>query len=94
MHHRRRRNIHLAHSPGTICSAVALTWHSSFGELLMPYDSEAQFSRELASLRFCLDRHTGAIVVDDSAITETEELPELTLRDETTIALFETGQRH
>ena len=59
----------------------------------MPYENEAQFSRELASLRFCLDRDTGAIVVDDSAITEAEELPKLTLRDETTIALFEKGQQ-
>ena len=70
MHHRRRRDIRLAHSPGTICSAVALTWHSSFGKTLMPYDNEAQFSRKLASLRFCLDPGTGAIVTHDSSIAE------------------------
>ena len=88
MHRRRRRNIRLAHSPGTICSAVALTWHSGFGELLMPYENEAQFSRKLASLRFCLDRLTGAIVLDDSAIAEAEDL-----RDETMTTLVENDQR-
>jgi hypothetical protein len=45
---------------------VALTSHSGFGELLLPYDNIATFSRALAPLRFALDRRTGAIVVDDS----------------------------
>jgi len=68
LHFRQRRGIYLAHLPGSIGSAVALTSHSGFGQLLMPYDNEAEFSRALASLRFCLDKRTGAIVVDDSSI--------------------------
>jgi len=87
MHHRQRRNIRLAHNPSTICSAVALTWHSGFGDMLMPYENEAEFSRRLASLRFCLDRSTGAIVVADSAIAKAGEVSKPTLKDETTIAL-------
>ena len=94
IHHRQRRNIRLAHSPGTICSAVALSWHSGFGELLMPYDNEAQFSRKLAPLRFSLDPRTGAIVVDDSAIAEAGELAaKMALVDETTPALVEKSRR-
>jgi hypothetical protein len=75
--------------PGTIGSAVALTSHSGFGQLLMPYDDGAACSRALAPLRFCLDRRTGAIVVDDSATpahTGSEEMSSLAraaVRDET-----------
>ncbi|KAH9974846.1 hypothetical protein BJV77DRAFT_637007 [Russula vinacea] len=59
MHFRERRDIHLAHCPGSIGSALALTAHSGFGELLLPYDNAEEFSRALASFRFCLDRRTG-----------------------------------
>jgi len=68
LHFRQRRNIYLAHQPGSIGSAVALTSHSGFGQLLKPYNNTEEFSRALASLRFCLDGRTGAIIVDDSAI--------------------------
>jgi hypothetical protein len=87
-HFRERRNIYLAHAPGSIGSAVALTSHSGFGELLMPYDNTATFSRALAPLRFGLDRRTGAIVVDDSAIAYAGESSTLAARDETMMTLI------
>lgn len=92
IHYRRRRDVRLAHNPGTICSAVALTSYSGFGNLLMPQDSDAQLSRALAPLRFCLDRRTGAIVVDDSAIADAGEVSNLMPREETTMALGEKSQ--
>ncbi|KAI0247421.1 hypothetical protein BJV78DRAFT_1364190 [Lactifluus subvellereus] len=92
MHRRQRRNIRLAHNPGTICSAVALTWRSDFGELLMPYENEEQFSRRLASHRFRLDS-SGAIVVDRSAMAETGEVSRPAFRDETRMGLVEKGQQ-
>ncbi|KAI0247423.1 hypothetical protein BJV78DRAFT_1133260 [Lactifluus subvellereus] len=93
-HYRQRRDIFLAHEPGSIGSAVALTSHSGFGELLMPYDDSAALSRALASLRFCLDRRTGAIVVDDSAVSDAEQLSARGVRDETMMTLMGNGQRH
>jgi hypothetical protein len=65
-HVRQRRNVYLTQLPGSIGSAVALTSHSGFGQLLMPYDDRVACSRALAPFRFGLDRRTGAIVVDDS----------------------------
>jgi hypothetical protein len=93
-HFRARRDIYLAHPPGSIGSSVALTSHSGFGELLMPYDNTATFSRALAPLRFRLDRRTGAIVVDDSAVAYVEEPSTLTARDETMMTLIGGGPRH
>jgi len=58
----------------------------------MPQDSDAQLSRALAPLRFCLDRRTGAIVVDDSAIADAGEVSNLMPREETTMALGEKSQ--
>jgi hypothetical protein len=69
-HVRQRRDIYLTQLPGSIGSAVALTSHSGFGQLLMPYDDRAACSRALAPFRFCLDRRTGAIIVDDSAVKD------------------------
>jgi hypothetical protein len=87
LHVRQRRDIYLTHMPGSIGSAVALTSHSGFGQLLMPYDDRAACSRALAPLRFCLDRRTGAIVVDDSttpADTDNMEMASLAaVKDET-----------
>ncbi|KAI9439330.1 hypothetical protein H4582DRAFT_1948548 [Lactarius indigo] len=93
-HFRERRDIYLAHPPGSIGSAVALTSHSGFGELLMPYDNTPTFSRALAPLRFRLDRRTGAIVVDDSAIAYAGETSTQTVRDETMMTLIGKGPRH
>jgi len=89
-HFRERRDIYLAHPPGSIGSAVALTSHSGFGQLLMPYDNVASFSRALAPLRFGLDRRTGAIVVDDSAIARTSS----PTRDETMMTLIGKDPRN
>ena len=70
---------------------MALTAHSGIGELLLPYDSPEEFSRALAPLRFCLDRRTGAIVVDDTSIAYAGKLlPPLArpVRDETMMTLI------
>ena len=87
LHVRQRRDIYLTHMPGSIGSAVALTSHSGFGQLLMPYDDRAAYSRALAPLSFRLDRRTGAIVVDDSttlADTDSMEMTSLAaVKDET-----------
>jgi len=96
MHFRQRRGIYLAHPPGSIGSAVALTSHSGFGQLLLPYNNTAESSRALASLRFCLDGRTGAIVVDDSAIGFAGEAAVRMptpgpIKDETMMTLMEKG---
>jgi len=93
-HYRQRRDIYLAHPPGSIGSAVALTSHSGFGQLLMPYDNSAALSRALAPLFFCIDRRTGAIVVDDSAVADAGELLMRGDSDETMMTLMGRGQRH
>jgi hypothetical protein len=98
MHFRERRDIHLAHCPGSIGSALALTAHSGFGGLLLPYDNMEEFSRALASFRFCLDRRTGAIVVDDNSIAYAGKLPPPLVKpirddsDETMMTLIEKDE--
>ena len=95
LHFRERRDIYLAHCPGSIGSALALTAHSGFGELLLPYNSPEEFSRALAPLRFCLDRRTGAIVVDDNSIAYAGKLPPplvKPIRDETMMTLMEKDE--
>jgi hypothetical protein len=94
MHFRRRRDIYLAHPPGSIASALSLTARSGFGELLLPYDNVPAFSRALAPFRFCLDRRTGAIVVDDSSVAYAGELPAQAVRDETMMTLIDKDQVH
>jgi len=94
MHFRQRRGFSLTHPPGSIASSMALASHSGFGELLLPYENEADFSRALASLRFCLDKRTGAIVVDDSAIAYGGEAPMHAIADETMMTLIGKGQKH
>ncbi|KAH9020401.1 hypothetical protein EDB85DRAFT_2004998 [Lactarius pseudohatsudake] len=93
-HFLERRDIYLAHPPGSIGSAVALTSHLGLGELLRPYGNTATFSRALAPHRFRLDRRTGAIVFDNSAIPYAEETSTQAVRDETMMALIGTGPRH
>ncbi len=88
LHFRQRRDIYLAHCPGSIASAVALTAHSGFGELLVPYDDEAAISRALAPFRFRLDSRTGAIVVDDSSVKYGGEMPLQPAREETMMTLI------
>lgn len=88
LHFRQRRDIYLAHAPGSIASSVALTAHSGFGELLMPYDNKEALTRALEPFRFCLDRRTGAIVVDDSSFAYAGELPVRPTRDETMMTLI------
>ena len=90
LHFRQRRDVHLTHVPGTIASTVALTAHSGFGELLLPYDDQAGLARALEPLRLCLDRRTGAIVVDDSSFAYAGELPARPARDETMMTLIKT----
>jgi hypothetical protein len=95
MHFRQRRDVNLTHPPGSIGSAMALTAHSGFGELLLPYDNMEAFSRALAPLRFCLDRRTGAIVVDDNSIAYAGGLPASlmrSVRDETMMTLIGKDQ--
>jgi uncharacterized membrane protein len=85
---RRRSILHLAHVPGSIGSAVALTAHSGFGELLMPYDNIATFSSTLKPYRFALDRRTGAIVVADSVGSFDAETSKLEATSAKSPALF------
>lgn len=94
LHYRERRSIYLAHPPGCIGSAVALTSHSGFGDLLLPYDDISTFSRALAPLRFALDRRTGAIVVDDSVVSFVEDSSKLEARDETMMTLMGKGPQY
>jgi hypothetical protein len=87
-HFRERRDINLAHPPGSIASAVALTSHSGFGELLMPYDNLSTLKSALAPFRFGLDRRTGAIVVDNTAIVDAGESLMQAGRDETMMTMM------
>lgn len=88
LHFRQRRDVNLTHAPGSIASHVALTAHSGFGELLLPYDNFEALSRALEPLRFTLDRRTGAIVVDDASFAYAGELPARPTRDETMMTLI------
>ena len=86
-----RAEQHLPRAPtGCIGSAMALTLHSGFGELLLPYDI-ATFSRGFAPLRFALNCRTGAIVVDDSAVSYVGEPSRLEAKDETVRTLIGKG---
>jgi hypothetical protein len=87
-HVRQRRDIYLTQMPGSIGSAVALTSHSGFGQRLMPYNDQAACSRALAPFRFCLDRRTGAIVVDDSAPCAEEASPLVDKDEKMTSPIF------
>ena len=60
----------------------------------MPYDNLPAFSRALAPFRFSLDRRTGAIVVDDSAVAYAGKESTLTARDETMMTLIGNTPRH
>jgi hypothetical protein len=93
LHFRQRRHIYLAHSPGSIGSAVALTWRSGLGELLLPDENAAELSHALRPLRFCLDRYNGAIIVDRRAMAEMGQMSDLGPKDESTTALFGNDQR-
>ena len=73
---------------------MALTSHSGFGELLLPYDDIATFSRALAPLRFALDRRTGAIVVDDSRVAFAGDPSTQLARDETMMTLIGKDSGH
>ncbi|KAL0576640.1 hypothetical protein V5O48_005340 [Marasmius crinis-equi] len=65
VHRQQRKRLFLAAPPGTIASVMALSSHSGFGQLLMPYDNEENFAHKLSGLRFRLDRRTGALVADE-----------------------------
>ncbi|KAJ7575407.1 hypothetical protein C8J56DRAFT_871477 [Mycena floridula] len=65
LNRRQRRKLLLMSPPGTIASIVALTAHSGFGQLLLPYDNDETLAHKLRNLRFRLDRRTGAIVAND-----------------------------
>ncbi|KAF7290645.1 hypothetical protein MIND_01304800 [Mycena indigotica] len=71
IHHRQRRNMYLTAPPGTIAGTVALTARSGFGELLLPYDDIPTLEKKLDSLRFYLDKRTGAILAEDYADEDT-----------------------
>lgn len=64
-HRQIRRKLHLTVRPGTIAAIVALTSHSSFGELLYPFDDKLTIRHKLDRFRFSLDPRTGAIVADE-----------------------------
>lgn len=65
LHWRARRTFFLAAPPGTIASAVSLTSHSGFGNLLYPYDTMESMQHKMTGLRFGLDERTGAIQTYD-----------------------------
>jgi len=65
IHQRERRKLLLQAPPGSIAAVTALTAHSGFGKLLLPYDDVQTLERKLKGLTFRLDRRTGAIVADD-----------------------------
>lgn len=65
LHWRERRQFFLAAAPGTIGSAVCLTSHSGFGQLLYPYDTQEAMESKMQGLRFGLDERTGAILTYD-----------------------------
>lgn len=94
IHFRRRRDIYIPHHPGTIGSVVALTSHSGFGELLMPHDNQEGLSRALAPLRFRLDPRTGAIVVDDAAVSYVGEAPPQLAGNAMMMTHIKKGQQH
>ncbi|KAH8826757.1 hypothetical protein DL96DRAFT_1604192, partial [Flagelloscypha sp. PMI_526] len=74
---RYRNQLHLYAPPGTIAHTVALTAHSGFGQLLVPYDTPEQMLERLKGLKFTLDKRTGAIVADEDLadIDEAYALP-------------------
>lgn len=65
INHRQRKKLILAAPPGSIASITALTARSGFGELLLPYDNEAELEKKLSGIKFRLDKRTGAIVADE-----------------------------
>ncbi|KAF9267207.1 hypothetical protein L218DRAFT_955685 [Marasmius fiardii PR-910] len=65
VHRRQRKQLFLAAPPGTIAATMALSSHSGFGQLLMPYDNEETLYKKLSNLRFHMDKRTGALVADD-----------------------------
>ncbi|KAI0274072.1 hypothetical protein BGY98DRAFT_921139 [Russula aff. rugulosa BPL654] len=95
MHFKQRRDVYLAHPPGTIASSLALTAHSGFGELLLPYDNQAALAHALQSFRFCLDRRTGAIILDETSFAfagEPPAQPTRPTRDETMMTLIKNPE--
>jgi len=64
-HHIYRKGVYLASPPGSIASAISMTSHSGFGELLVPYDTEETMTYKLDGLAFRLDPRTGAVVAYD-----------------------------
>ena len=69
---------------------MALTLHLGFGELLLPYDI-ATFLHGFAPLCFALNCCTGAIIVDDSAVSYVGEPLRLEAKDETVRTLIGKG---
>ncbi|KIK54647.1 hypothetical protein GYMLUDRAFT_231808 [Collybiopsis luxurians FD-317 M1] len=74
---RQRRGLYLSTPPGTIAATIAMTSHSGFGELLMPYDDEETLQNKLSDLRFSIDRRTGAIVATAAGAARRESRPPL-----------------
>lgn len=72
LHRNARRAVFLAAPPGTIASAVSLTSHSGFGQLLFPYDTEEAMRHKMYGLNFGLDQRTGAILTYDKYGAPTE----------------------
>ncbi|KAJ3743101.1 hypothetical protein DFH05DRAFT_1286624 [Lentinula detonsa] len=66
---RQRRGLYLSTPPGTIAATIAMSAHSGFGELLMPFDDEKTLERKLSDLRFSIDERTGAIVANPASIS-------------------------
>ncbi|KAJ2925985.1 hypothetical protein H1R20_g11092, partial [Candolleomyces eurysporus] len=64
LHRNQRKKLRLSAEPGSIGATMALTARSGFGTLLTPYDGELTMEKRLESLRFGLDKRTGAIIAE------------------------------
>ncbi|KAG2002524.1 hypothetical protein CC2G_004707 [Coprinopsis cinerea AmutBmut pab1-1] len=70
---KQRKKVHLACVPGTIAGTVSLASHSGWPQLLTPYDNLYDMEQKLSSLRFSLDKRTGAIIADDDGSSTPDE---------------------
>ena len=84
LHRHARRDLYLTAPPGSIGASMALAFHAGFGASLTPYDDGESIGRKLRSMRFSMDRRTGAILaeeVDDGdAVTPLTRSSEETLK--------------
>ncbi|TFY67392.1 hypothetical protein EVJ58_g1660 [Rhodofomes roseus] len=65
LHRHARRDLYLTAPPGSIGASMALAFHAGFGASLTPYDDGESIGRKLRSMRFSMDRRTGAILAEE-----------------------------